>query len=283
MLKEGDRPVALHVQLAATENNNFVEESEEETADHGLNKDLQEDQDDNDDIPISLAVLLNEESVTDEQLLREDQEEAPATLPVQIEKTIMDDLEAPSVQQSSNKTSCKLINTKTGKGISDKSVNENEEICQTNVTESTKSQKATNQGPVLSNCSMETHVIESTGNQKTKKQVSLLKCSISLRLQTILGDKKSLYTFDSYREQLKHNSNDRVIISAYEESLAIIQMEVLKEMTKLRKKLSDWEKQFFIDKLKEPDTEEIMKSVMKDTFEKLQLCKKYLRHWKISI
>ena len=185
----------------------------------------------------------------------------------------MDDLEAPSVQQSSNKTSCKLINTKTGKGISDKNVNENE----TNVTESTKSQKATNQGPVLSNCSMETHVIESTGNQKTKKQVSLL------RLQTILGDKKSLYTFDSYREQLKHNSNDRVIISAYEESIAIIQMEVLKEMTKLRKKLSDWEKQFFIDKLKEPDTEEIMKSVMKDTFEKLQLCKKYLRHWKISI
>ena len=76
----------------------------------------------------------------------------------------MDDLEAPSVQQSSNKTSCKLINTKTGKGISDKSVNENEEICQTNVTESTKSQKATNQGPVLSNCSMETHVIESTRN-----------------------------------------------------------------------------------------------------------------------
>ena len=191
LLKEGDRPVALHVQLAATENNNFVEESEEETADHGLNKDLQEDQDDNDDIPISLAVLLNEESVTGEQLLREDQEEAPATLPVQIEKTIMNDLEAPSVQQSSNKTSCKLINTKTGKGISDKSVNENEEICQTNVTESTKSQKATNQGPVLSNCSMETHVIESTGNQKTKKQVSLLKCSISLRLQTILGDKKA--------------------------------------------------------------------------------------------
>ena len=60
-------------------------------------------------------------------------------------------------------------------------------------------------------------------------------------------------------------------------------MEVLKEMTKLRKKLSDWEKQFFIDKLKEPDTEEIMKSVMKDTFEKLQLCKKYFKHWKISI
>ena len=86
LLKEGDRPVALHVQLATTENNNFVEESEEETADHGLNKDLQEDQDDNDDIPISLAVLLNEESVTDEQLLREDQEEATATLPVQIEK-----------------------------------------------------------------------------------------------------------------------------------------------------------------------------------------------------
>ena len=61
LLKEGDRPAALHVQLAATENNNFVEESKEETADHGLNKDLQEDQDDNDDIPTSLAVLLNEE------------------------------------------------------------------------------------------------------------------------------------------------------------------------------------------------------------------------------
>ena len=60
-------------------------------------------------------------------------------------------------------------------------------------------------------------------------------------------------------------------------------MEVFKETTKLRKKLSDWEKQFFIDKLKELDTEEIMKNVMKDAFEKLQLCKNYHRHWKISI
>ena len=193
LLKEGDRPVALHLQLAANENNNFVEESEEKTADHGLNKDLQEDQDDNDDIPINPAVLLNEESVTDEQLLREDQEEATATLPVQVEETIMDDLEAPSVQQSSHKTSTKLINIKTSKGISDISVNENEGIYQIHVTESTKSQKDINKGPVLSNCSMQIHDIESTGNQKTKKQVSVLKCSISLRLKSILGDKIPLH------------------------------------------------------------------------------------------
>ena len=116
---------------------------------------------------------------------------SPSHFPVQVEKTIMDDVEALYVQQSSNKTSPKLINTKTSKGISDIRVNENEEICQTHVTERTKSRKAANQLPVLSNCSMQTHVIESTGNQKTKKQVSVLKCSISLRLQTILGGKKA--------------------------------------------------------------------------------------------
>ena len=73
-----------------------------------------------------------------------------------------------------------------------------------------------------------------------------------------------------------------LFIDAYERSIATVQSEMLQEMRNLKKKLYAWEEKFALDKLKEPDTEDIMNSCMKDTFEKLKLCKKYMRHWKIK-
>ena len=71
----------------------------------------------------------------------------------------------------------------------------------------------------------QTNATEGTGNQtETEKQGSVLQLSINLRLQTILRDRKIVCLFNSYCEQLKHKTAENV----------------LQEITKFPRKLSDW-------------------------------------------
>ena len=108
-------------------------------------------------------------------------------------------------------------------------------------------------------------------------------CSIAKVLSSLLGDTDALKKFDKARSRLKDSPNSKVLITNYEQSLAKIQTETLGLYNRLSKQFKEWEKDYFMAHDKEPTISDVSSSNKKELFDKVQKCKKYLKHWKISV
>ena len=109
-------------------------------------------------------------------------------------------------------------------------------------------------------------------------------CTIAERLSSIIGHTQNLKVFDKYRSKLKNDPQNSILIADYEKSLAIIQTNVVSIHRKLSTELHDWEKDFFCRHGQEPTIEDIREQKDKDkSFQKIQKCKQFLRHWKIKV
>ena len=129
----------------------------------------------------------------------------------------------------------------------------------------------------------------SSGNHQISKKASvqsilpLYNCSITRRLEQVLVERDILKDFEHHRDLLKYNNQDTELIANYKSCLAKVQTAVLHENTKLSLELEKWKKSFCLKDLKEPSNEEILRSKMKTVFEKINICKTYLKHWKIKV
>ena len=96
----------------------------------------------------------------------------------------------------------------------------------------------------------------STHNVKSKScnasTIPIYKCGISLKLVSAIGHSEKLKQFDKQRSRLKANSQNNTLIADYDKSLTIIQTEVLSVHGKLSNEFKDWEKDFFMPNVKNP-------------------------------
>ena len=131
------------------------------------------------------------------------------------------------------------------------------------------------------------HNIKSSNALQTgvgqKKASNGYRCSIAKELSSLLGDTDTLKKFDKARSRLKDSPNSKVLITNYEQSLAKIQTETLGLYNRLSKQFKEWEKNYFMAHDKEPTMSDVSNSNKKELFDKVQKCKKYLKHWKISV
>ena len=215
-------------------------------------------------IPIGLAVLLRNGSVTEEQLVEEDVDEV-------LEARMNDGDQVTTMTHPA-----KDLESQDSENL------ENQSNTSSEASSTCKSVDKAN------NSSLHSQAI-SSGNQQISKKASvqsilpLYKCSITRRLQQVLGERDILKDFDHHRDLLKYNNQDTELIANYESCLAKVQTAVLHEKTKLSLELEKWEKSFCPKNLKEPSSEDILRSKMKTVFEKINICKTYLKHWKIKV
>ena len=107
--------------------------------------------------------------------------------------------------------------------------------------------------------------------------------TLSQNIAQVLGFPSLLYQFDQARCNLKKHPQSKVLVEEYEALLARVQTAILSEHSTLKKKLKEWEKDFFITNLRAPEGGDIDKEGNRSAYNKYKKAKDLLRHWRITI
>ena len=203
-----------------------------------------------DDIPIKILVhsALNTE-VTEEDLQSDDTSDLPAVQHAEDKGDIGVTKEGGLAILSA--APCEEEKCMTEVKVKDKDLKSDDRVASQVVPN-----KQTDRSTTPSISSDQVEESTSTHNVKSKScNASIIptyKCSISLKLVSVIGHSEKLKQFDKQRSRLKANSQNNTLIADYEKSLAIIQTEVLSVHGKLSNKFKDWEKDFSVPKVKNP-------------------------------
>ncbi|XP_048587968.1 uncharacterized protein LOC125572131 isoform X1 [Nematostella vectensis] len=102
-------------------------------------------------------------------------------------------------------------------------------------------------------------------------------------LKCIPSDSHAVRTLDKARTQLREHPFDKDIQRKYETTLAKIKTTVLSAHSQLKEEVMRWEKTFFLRKCTEPTSDDISEDPkISKVKQKLYLCRKLLKHWKIT-
>ena len=120
-------------------------------------------------------------------------------------------------------------------------------------------------------------------NPQSPQTNHVYQCSITQQLSSILDDSDSLLLFDKARVNVRENDKNHLFIENYEKELAKVQLKVLSKYNEMSEQFKRWEHDFLLKNLREPATDDMMKTSKKELFKKMQLAKKYFKHWKMDV
>lgn len=103
-------------------------------------------------------------------------------------------------------------------------------------------------------------------------------------LQIVLGQTSELVEFDKIKHSLNQNPKSRYLISRYENSVARIQVILLKEVKVLQNIIKDWDKDFFLTHDRLPSNKEYANNnEISQYLKQYKVANKLLQQWGITV
>ena len=224
-----------------------------------------DDEEINDEISISLAVLEGDNDISQNTLIADDLIDLPETSFNQ--ERASENYHNLTAAEELSHVDQNLEDTINKGGDRSKKSHQRILSSATNSTSSPKRQRAEN----------------TCADQSNIQAPVEFKCMIARRLSKVLGKRESLKVLDKKRTALKNNTNNKSFQADYEQALAKVQSEVLAEHRQLSQQFKSWDKEYAILNSHEASADDIEKGPMKDVYKKMTECKAYLKHWKIKI
>ena len=133
------------------------------------------------------------------------------------------------------------------------------------------------------NCEEESMHVTVEQHTETPPQVVPLKTTLGRNVEFVLGREDVVERLDTFRDQLRNNPKSKFHIHRYESTLAEVQSAVLAAYSTLKREIQSWEKEFFINHMKGPSSEEKHASHQTTKHKKLKRAKDLLSHWNITL